>query len=383
MSQQLGRQGRGVPGFPNWVPAGARRYLEHIEAGVSIRSLARRAACHPSTVLRQVRRFETLRDDFLIDEALRRLGQAMRRPRGLGKTKEPAEMSFQDRGENRSTGDAPADDQALEREARRVLRRLTEPGAVLAVAAEMDKAVVVRDGAGGETMRTAVVAREVAQALALKDWIACAQPGRIARYRITPAWASSGAGPDAGEAETRRSAPIRRRLPSRRAVCRRRGRRRGGVGHGRRGGSGTRFQFGETPLGALARRRDRDGQPFLSDDLVAAGERLREDSRLAQIRAAHRLQDRFLTGGTDEGFGPGDAMGGSRAAPRPGGGALRDLGLGLGDVVLRCCCYLEGLESTEKRMGWSARSGKIVLRIALQRLKRHYEGWAARRRMIG
>jgi hypothetical protein len=42
-------------------------------------------------------------------------------------------------------------------------------------------------------------------------------------------------------------------------------------------------------------------------------------------------------------------------------------------MVLRCGCYLEGLEVTEKRMGWSARSGKIVLRIALQRLKRHYE----------
>jgi len=42
-------------------------------------------------------------------------------------------------------------------------------------------------------------------------------------------------------------------------------------------------------------------------------------------------------------------------------------------VALRCCCYLEGLETAEKKMGWSARSGKIVLRIALHRLKRHYE----------
>ena len=52
--------------------------------------------------------------------------------------------------------------------------------------------------------------------------------------------------------------------------------------------------------------------------------------------------------------------------------ALADLGPGLGDVVLRCCCLLEGLEQTEKTMGWSARSGKIVLRIALDRLARHY-----------
>ena len=53
--------------------------------------------------------------------------------------------------------------------------------------------------------------------------------------------------------------------------------------------------------------------------------------------------------------------------------AMAELGPGLSDVVLRCCCYLEGLETTEKRLGWSARSGKIVLRIALMRLKRHYD----------
>ncbi|GAA6160881.1 hypothetical protein NBRC116589_30550 [Ruegeria sp. HU-ET01832] len=63
--------------------------------------------------------------------------------------------------------------------------------------------------------------------------------------------------------------------------------------------------------------------------------------------------------------------------------ALSDLGPGLSDVALRCCCYLEGLELAEKRMGWSARSGKIVLQIALQRLKRHYESQAEKSRMIG
>ena len=52
--------------------------------------------------------------------------------------------------------------------------------------------------------------------------------------------------------------------------------------------------------------------------------------------------------------------------------ALADLGPGLGDVALRCYCRLEALEAVEQTMGWSARSGKIVLRISLQRLARHY-----------
>jgi hypothetical protein len=93
--------------------------------------------------------------------------------------------------------------------------------------------------------------------------------------------------------------------------------------------------------------------------------------------------DRFLTTG-DRGGAPGDSgIGdGPTAARNRVAAALGDLGPGLGDVVMRVCCFLEGLEAAEKRMGWSARSGKVVLRIALQRLKRHYEG-RSRGTMIG
>ena len=64
---------------------------------------------------------------------------------------------------------------------------------------------------------------------------------------------------------------------------------------------------------------------------------------------------------------------GPRAARERVAEALRELGPGLGDVALRVCCYLEGIETAEQRMGWAARSGKVVLRIALQRLRRHYD----------
>lgn len=106
-----------------------------------------------------------------------------------------------------------------------------------------------------------------------------------------------------------------------------------------------------------------------------AGERLREDFELAQLgpRVAQNWE-RFMTGGDRGGFNPNaGTTGGSERARDRVALALRDLGPGLGDMVLRCCCFLEGLETAEKRLGWSARSGKIVLRIALQRLKRHYD----------
>ncbi len=347
--------------LPAWVPEGVFHYLAHIEQGQPIRALARDAGCHASTILRQVRRIETRRDDPLVDAALRRLGAIQ-------------SSTFDGTGPDGSAQPlALPDDATLEREALRILRRLCETSAVLAAAPEMEKAVVVRDLAGGGNTRTAVVDVSVAQVMALKDWIAPVNAGRVVRYQITtagraaldellaaqPGAQDTGGGfaeaPQAFEAaadsweEPARAeddAPRSRRM---------------------------RYSLAESPLIALSRRRDQNGQPFLSDALVAAGERLREDFELAQM-GEHVSQDwdRFLAPGATTAPKSGGNSASSEARRRTAD-ALAELGPGLSDVVLRCCCYLEGLETAEKRLGWSARSGKVVLRIALMRLQRHYE----------
>ena len=147
----------------------------------------------------------------------------------------------------------------------------------------------------------------------------------------------------------------------------------------------TRVNIAESPLLLLARRRDNAGKPFLSPGMVAAGERLREDFELAQMgpRVTQNWAG-FMTSGIDVSRSGGGYRGGSESARDRVAMALRDLGPGMGDIVLRVCCFLEGIELTERRLGWSARSGKIVLRLALMRLERHYqETYGSGSRLIG
>jgi hypothetical protein len=360
--------------LPAWLPENARLYLRHIEEGLSIRALAKAEGCHPSTVLRKLRACENRRDDPLIDEALTRLGVLHLDGCGIARPQDCLPPNSHHEGNSlmtaplRHSSAAIADAATVDREARRILRRLCEVGAILVVAPEMDKAAVLKG-----TVRTAVVDRSVAQAFAVKDWIAMKSQGRVTTYEIT------GPGRTAlkrllAEEENRRvpgfaeaQTPFgdQHRIWDERPVME------PGAGTARR----MRYNLAESPLDVLARRREKDGAPFLTPDLVAAGERLREDFELAQMgpRVAQNW-DRFLTAGADRGgFATGGSDSGSAKARDRVALALRDLGPGLGDVVLRCCCFLEGLEAAEKRMGWSARSGKIVLRIALQRLKRHYD----------
>jgi len=347
-------------GLPDWVPGELCHYLEHVENGVSMRLVARRIKAHPSTILRQVRRTEARRDDPLFDMALGRLSCLFRSVAGRTGNTQGGHMSY-----IRETAQKVASDREVAIEARRILRRLCETGAFLAIAPGLDKVAVMREGTDGKPLRIAVLDRHVAEAFALRDWIERYRKARVSRYRIT----------SAGRAALKRllaeaENDAQSRFRDQHAIW---GERDVPDGHGARARR-LRCNLAESPVTLLARRKDSEGRPFLSLELVRAAERLREDFEMAQMGPrVTQNWDRFLTAGREGGFGPSGPAEGPMAARERVSEALRDLGPGLGDIALRCCCYLEGMEAAEKRMGWSARSGKIVLRIALQRLKRHYE----------
>jgi Domain of unknown function (DUF6456) len=52
--------------------------------------------------------------------------------------------------------------------------------------------------------------------------------------------------------------------------------------------------------------------------------------------------------------------------------ALRILGRDLSDIAWRVVCAGEAIAGAERYLGWPVRSGKLVLRIALDRLADHY-----------
>ena len=194
---------------------------------------------------------ETRRDDPLVDAVLHQLGNHhfdTSQDWSVSPNKETTDMSFYTK--------ITTDKDGLEQDAMRILRRLCEKGAVLAVAADMDKAVVVRDGAHGKSTRTAVVERHIAQAMALKNWIAAQTTGRIVRYQITAAGRTAltqmleGANDQnpTGMSEDQTSFGNQHRewgektLPD------------ADTGRPKR----MRYNLSESPLTALARRRDKD-----------------------------------------------------------------------------------------------------------------------------
>jgi len=132
----------------------------------------------------------------------------------------------------------------------------------------------------------------------------------------------------------------------------------------------------ESPLGWLKSRKDRNGQPLISDRQFEAGERLRADYWFARLSprvtanwSALAPSDRTRRGAPT---GAADLRDEVIAAKERVMRAIEAVGPELAGVLIDICCELKGLEDAEKSHGWPQRAGKVVLALALNRLARHY-----------
>ncbi len=129
----------------------------------------------------------------------------------------------------------------------------------------------------------------------------------------------------------------------------------------------------ESPLAWLARRKGANGKPFLEQAHIEAGERFRRDVEQAQIlqrvTANWEASVSAPRRGADAGVAVTEiAMDARKRLAR----ACDAVGPELAGLLTDVCGYLKGLEMVESERGWPARSGKVVLKIALGRLAQHY-----------
>lgn len=125
------------------------------------------------------------------------------------------------------------------------------------------------------------------------------------------------------------------------------------------------FNRDESPISWLFARG------YLTRRQFAAGEALRRDYEMAQL-------DRMATmswSPVSRSSRVGDGLSYSEAqiaAKSRFDGALDMAGRDMRDICWRIICAGEALPNAEKDMGWPARSGKLVLRLALDRVADYY-----------
>jgi hypothetical protein len=132
----------------------------------------------------------------------------------------------------------------------------------------------------------------------------------------------------------------------------------------------------ESPLVWLRRRKDKDGQPLITEPQFNAGERLAADFWHAQMTprvtanwsaaAAGRHMRRSAPGA---GVDLKDNVVAARTRVHR---ALAAVGPELAGILVDVCCHDVGLEPAGQSQGWPQRAAKVVLQLALTRLARHY-----------
>lgn len=135
------------------------------------------------------------------------------------------------------------------------------------------------------------------------------------------------------------------------------------------------LNLAESPLAQLARRKAKNGRPFLNEDEWRAGERLRSDYTRGQImpRMGANWIASVASSRRDGENGLADLTDAALASRQRVNRAIEAIGPELAGVLIDVCCFLKGLEQVEMERVWPARSAKVVLKTALGALHRHYD----------
>ena len=144
------------------------------------------------------------------------------------------------------------------------------------------------------------------------------------------------------------------------------GPRRGAGGGAKKRTRSVTINLAESPLTWLHARG------HLSDRQFDGGERLRADYERAQLGPSVTMRwdpVRIMGQGGDAGLTPTERQ---MAARERFDAALAEAGKGLSDILWRVVCAGETLPVAEKTLQWPARSGKLVLKLALDRVANFY-----------
>jgi hypothetical protein len=124
----------------------------------------------------------------------------------------------------------------------------------------------------------------------------------------------------------------------------------------------------ESPLGWLFSRG------LVTPRQFDAGERLRSDWERAQLAPRVTMSwDAAPMARGRGGSSPRPDLGGAQIdAKRRFDAAIASAGPGLADILWRVVCAGDGMREAESALGWPARSGKLVLTFALDRVADFY-----------
>ena len=128
----------------------------------------------------------------------------------------------------------------------------------------------------------------------------------------------------------------------------------------------------ESPLAWLARRKGKDGAPLVDAACLEAGERLRRDLTIGAMLPRTTANWSAAVASGSRSLGPADFTEAMISARQRARAALAAVGPDLSGLLIDICGFLKGLETIERERSWPARSGKLVLELALRQLCRHY-----------